>query len=201
MKHTRLGFSMLEVMVSISIFSFIVVAMLEFTSRTFQSVFSLNDRSATVAQGRETLDLLSRELREARPGATGAYPLATTTNNEIIFFANVDASSDIERVRYTLTGSTILRGIIKPTGSPATYPVISEVTTIVVRDVVNGVLPAFAYYNGSYTGSQTALATPVTPTAVRYVTFTVRLDENVNKKPGPIEIKSSAALRNIKDNL
>jgi prepilin-type N-terminal cleavage/methylation domain-containing protein len=202
MKLTRAGFSLLEVIVSITIFSFVIVAMLEFTSRGFQSFSSLNDRTSTIAKARGAFDLLSRELREARSGDNGAYPLALTTDNEIIFYSNVDSSADVERVRYALVGSTIRRGIIKPVGSPASYPAINETTALLVDNVVNnGAIPFFAYYNGNYSGSQAALVAPVSPTAVRYVVLTARIDENANKKPEAVEIRTSSTLRNIKDNL
>lgn len=202
MRRTRTGFSILEVVISITIFSFVIIAMLEFTTRAFQSFFSLNDRTSTIAKARSALELLSRELRETKLGDNGAYPLATTSENELIFYANIDSTNDIERVRYTLTGSNVQRGIIKPIGSPASYPVLNELTNLMVDDVVNnGAIPLFTYYNGNYTGSQAALTAPVNPSLVRYITFTVKIDEDVNNKPDAIEIKSSSTLRNIKDNL
>ncbi len=196
----RQGFTLIEVVVTIGIFSAAIVTMLLFTARSYNSFFELNDRSTAVAKARQAIEALGRELREAQSSDNGAYALATTTATELSFYANVDGSSDIERVRYFISGSSFRRGIIKPTGNPATYPSGSEVVETIIDSLVAGPT-VFTYYPGTYAGSDPPLSAPVNTALVRYIVLAVRIDDTPGEKPEAIDVVTSASLRNLKDNL
>jgi type II secretory pathway pseudopilin PulG len=194
------GFTIIEVVVTIGIFSFIIVTMLMFTARSYSSFFSLNDKTSVVTKARQAVDVLGGEMREAQSSDIGAYALVSATATELIFYANVDASSDIERVRYTISGSDFLRGTIKPVGTPASYPPGNEQ----VKTIINALVPGsttFTYYPGTFTGSEAPLSAPVNPASVRYIVLAISLDETPGEKPEPIDIVTGSTLRNLKDNL
>lgn len=200
MNKRRAGFTLLEVVVTIGIFTFIVVTVLAFTTRSFQSFFGLNAETSAISQARQALDRLSRELREAQTNIVGAYPIVSAGPNEIIFYADVDSDPDIERVRYSYSGTILNRGVIQPVGAPPSYPTNQERLTLIADHMYN-TIPVFTYYQGSFTGDQPPMSDPITLTDVRLVAFSVRIDEDTTKKPEPIILESSAALRNLKDNL
>src|SRR3990167_7172197 len=57
------------------------------------------------------------------------YPLSKTTvlqqrstePQRVIYYANVDADPATERVRLELSGTSLVRGVTKPTGDPLVY--------------------------------------------------------------------------------
>ncbi|USN53929.1 MAG: hypothetical protein H6760_02050 [Candidatus Nomurabacteria bacterium] len=192
---------MLEVTVTIAIFSFIMVGVLSFIASSYQSYFKLNDRTSTLSKGRSAMERMLKEIRGARESSLGAYPINSATANEFIFYANIDSDDLTERVRYTLSGSTLSRGVIKPVGTPLQYLPANEVVSNLATDIYNGATPTFAYYDDTYTGSEAALSFPVTATNVRYVQFTLKVDETPGSPPEAVELVSSATIRNLKDNL
>ncbi|MFH0853336.1 MAG: type II secretion system protein [bacterium] len=195
------GFTIIEVIVTIGIFSFILVAMMIFVSNSYVSFFKLQDKTSVLSRARLALERLIGEFREAQSGDNGAYSLAIVSPNEIAFYSNIDSDSGVERVHYWLSGGTLWRGIIDPVGMPADYPAENEITNIITEFVDNGATPTFTYYDGTFTGTQNPLIQPVNSTSVRHVGFFVSIDETPGEKLEAVVIESSATLRNLKDNL
>jgi hypothetical protein len=107
-----------------------------------------------------------------------------------------------EQVRYFLQGRDFKKGVIKPTGSPLVYNQGVEQITTLVKDVSNATsTPIFEYFDSSYTGTSSPLATPVQVTKVRLVRINIKIEKDPNRAPAPITVTSQVFLRNLKDNL
>ena len=197
----KAAFTLIEVVVTIGLFSLILVTMFAFVVNGFKSFRDLNARTSTLAVARQALERTIREMREATQSDLGAYTLNLTAANELIFYANVDAQTDIERVRYHINGTDLIRGIIKPSGVPLAYEADQETNTTIARNVHNGATPLFSYFDENYTGSGSALTQPVVPATVRFIKITIIIDDDVNAPPNPVTVTSGATFRNLKDNL
>jgi len=92
------------------------------------------------------------ELREARDGENGAYPIEVAADNEVIFYSDVDNDQKTERVRYYLDGNNLRRGLVEPTGDPAGYNLAEENVKLVSDKLVAGGEPLLTYYNKDYPG-------------------------------------------------
>jgi len=144
------GFTLIEVLVAATITVILggaILTVLFITARTRISSFK---NLINVDITNQNIDQLSRDLRNLRPGDNAAYPLERARDQEIIFYSDIDYDGSAEKVRYTLTGSQLVRGTIEPTGYPAQYPAASEKIKTLTDYVTNGSTPVFYYYNGDW---------------------------------------------------
>lgn len=141
------GFTLIEVLVSSAILVILAIGFLG-----LQYIMSQNQLTAwrdylSIESGNVALSAVARELRDARQSDTGSYALELANDQEIIFYSDIDYDDIVERVRYTLSGTNLEKGIIEPTGEPLTYPLANESVRIISDIVRNGADPVFFYYN------------------------------------------------------
>ena len=141
---------------------------------------------------------MSHELRSAHPSDTGAFPLVEIAAQRLIFYANVDSDAAIERVRYELVGTDLIRGVTQPTGNPIVYDVAGELSSIIARSIRNGTSPVFSYYTSDYPAVVTAAADISDAT---YISFSFTIDADTLQEPSPVVVQSQVQLRNLKANL
>jgi prepilin-type N-terminal cleavage/methylation domain-containing protein len=199
-KNTQRGFTLLEVLVAISIFVMIVVGITSMMIYAFHNNKVIWEQLSTQNEGRKVSQDLVNELRTASASSIGAYTLEKAEIQQLVFYSNIDTDSWRERVRYFKDGTNLKKGITKPTGNPLTYNPANENITTIAHDVANGVNPLFYYYNQVYTGVEVPLVQPVAVTAVRMIKFSIDLDINPNTSPVPLHIETMVAVRNLKSN-
>lgn len=199
--NTKTGFTLVEILVSMAIFVMVGLAIANYGRDIFSINTNLQNNLTAQMDGRQVVKKLVAELRSASPSSLGSYPIETAGTSTLVFYSNVDSDAYKERIRYFLTGTTLKRGVIKPSGNPLTYPSGSETFSTIVRDVkVSTSTPIFEYFDGNYAGTTTPLTQPVTISSVRLIRTTVVIEADANKSPNPITITSQAMLRNLKDN-
>lgn len=199
LKHNNQGVTLVEVLVSIGIFAFLVVGI----SSLFLTSWKYNkivwEQLKTQNEGRKVTRDITNELRVASLSSIGAYPIESASSTEIIFYSNIDSDSLKERVRYFLSGRTLKKGVIKPTGSPMVYSSNNETITEIAHDLVTSTI-LLSYYDSDFSGAQTKLSSPVDVTQIRVVGISLTLEEDPNASPVPFYIESKVMLRNLKDN-
>ena len=191
--------TLIEVLLSISVFSIVIFF---FSAMFIYNLRSYNRASARATAGEQTRNIIRsvvQSIREMQPSGTGAFPLATAQTGSITFFANTDADSGIERVRYTVNGEKLERGVIEPSGDPPTYPVNTETARVIATNIQADGQPYFSYYNKDFTGSQQALTQPVDVNQVRLIKVRMVI---AGDKPDTSteELTFYVQLRNLKDN-
>ena len=144
------GFTLIELLVSAAI---MVILASGFVG--MQYILSQNQVSAwkdfqSIESANGAIAAMAKELRNAQRSETGSYPLNTANDQSIIFYSDYDFDGIVERLRYTLTGAQLVRGIIEPTGSPYTYNVGNEKVKTITDIVRNGSTPVFYYYNANW---------------------------------------------------
>ncbi len=196
------GFTLLEVVVSIAIFSLLTLAITEIFLVNFRYKNTIYDQLSTQAEGRAVLNTMVNELRVANYSSLGAYPIESADQSQLTFFANLDADQSMERVRYFITTSTLRKGIIKPAGSPLMYDQTNEIITDVLHNVILVTsTPFFSYYDDTYSGpSSTPLADTPNITLVRLVGIKFILDKNPSSSPTSLTLETKVAIRNLKSN-
>lgn len=141
------GFTIMEMLVASSVILVLGAAILG-----LQYVFTQNSNTAinsynNVNQANSILSRFTNEVRKADSSESGSFPFTTMNDNEIIFYSDVDYDGIAERVRYTRTAGVLERGIIEPTGNPATYDTANEVVRTLSDEVIDDGVPIFFYYN------------------------------------------------------
>jgi hypothetical protein len=164
-----------------------------------KDVFSLDTflSSSLTAQdeARKVLKNITAEIRPLSPSSVGAYPIAEANPTSFIFYSDINNDQLKERVRYFLSGTTLKKGVIKPSGTPLTYNPANETIKEVIHDVKSGTNLIFEYYDKNYDGT-----TPIDILAVRLIKITIVIDKDPNKSPGPITLTTQVSTRNLKDN-
>lgn len=199
--NLKSGFSVVEVLVGIFILTLIGFAIYSFQ----KDIFSLNRiiLGNLTAQGeaRRAIKSMSAEIRTASPSSLGAYALSQTATSSFIFYSNIDSDSFKERVRYFIDGTTLKKGVIKPSGSPLAYNPANETISELIHDMANTAAATFDYYDTGYDGTTSPLVEPIDISAVRLVKITVVIDRDSQLPPGPITLTTQISMRNLKDNL
>lgn len=196
------GFTIIELMVVIAVASILMILV----SNVLVSVlFGSNQQflaMTNVDQAVSVSTKFTNDLRNATNGVDGSSPLYIADANQIIFYSNSGGAINSNRIRYYLSGTTLYRGVIVPTGSPLTYNLASEVVRSVQTDVVNGVNPIFTYFDGDYSGLESPLAQPVNINNTKYIKMNlVILKKAQENSTDTFSVSAGGVIRNLKTNL
>jgi len=144
------GFTFIELLVGMVILTILAGAVLTLQYIIGQNQVSVFRNYLTVEDTNSIVSAFSRELRNATNGANGSYPLITLSDQEIIFYSDYNFDGKVERIRYTVNGTLLEKGIIEPTTPPVSYPLASERKKNLTTSVQNGITPVFYYYNKNW---------------------------------------------------
>jgi prepilin-type N-terminal cleavage/methylation domain-containing protein len=196
------GFTLVETLVAIGIFGIIMVGTTLLMRNIIQQARQQQLGLSNTDQARAVTARFVNELRNIAYGADGSYPLNQAGDTQMVFFSTYGGNGSILRIRYTLSGSTLVRGVTSPSGSPATYNVANEKTATVIQNIQNGSTPGFYYYDGTYAGTGSALAQPINVTMPKYAIMNLLvLKQDTPGSTATFTIQDGAAMRNLKTNL
>ena len=153
MKNFKKGFTLIESLVTIAIFILVLGGLFELVLGGYKAYHYTFQQAQAVSESRNGIEIMIKEIREARPGDDGSYIIEKADDYEFIFYSDIDKDGDTERVRYFNDGSDFKKGVIEPSGSPPVYitdpadPDYSEKISILSKYVRNQ-SPIFHYFNG-----------------------------------------------------
>jgi hypothetical protein len=153
------------------------------------------EQAYQVDHARKGVTLLVRDIREASYADNGAYPLAAMASTSITFYSDTDRDNQTERITYEITGTSLKRAVLDPSGSPTTYTGSAATTSVseYIRNIEDGV-PAFRYYDkDNIEVADAAHIADVVSVSVMTVINIV-----TTRAPGEFTLKSSATLRNLR---
>ena len=193
MKKNR-GLTMLEVIVWVSVFTFVlgaIVISIIYFYRT--NTYTLSQATA-VSSGQRGLDNMMRVIREAAYASDGAYPIISMAEDQFSFYADVDSEPSIEKIRYFLQGTSLIEGIVEPSGDPPVYA--GSETTSTIAEYIRNIAQAtstFTYYdkNGALMTDSSKIVD------VRFVTVKLVIDVDTKNLPPELTLRSSAGMRNL----
>lgn len=205
-KNTLRGFTLIEAIVAIGIVSVIALGMVIFQITVMRTTATVQSGLLSQQQIRKTFAQFTKEVRSAVQAPTGAPAIFQAGTSSLIFYANVDADVDVERIQYYLgttspsASTTLYKRIINPVAG--VYSNTNSLVSIMVDKIkVSTSTPIFYYYDSNYTGTTSALTQPVTVTAVRTVKLSLPVDPNAARSPIFQVYTTQVSLRNLKDNL
>jgi prepilin-type N-terminal cleavage/methylation domain-containing protein len=188
------GFTLTETLVVIAIGSFLMVAIAQAIVFFYDTNEYAVKQSAAIRNAKQGVDSLVRDIREAMFADTGAYPVASMATTSLTIFADVKNDKRVEKVRYFLAESDLIRAVTAPTGTPPTYAG-SKSTSTVASGVRNLQLdtPIFTYFDTD--GNQIASSGNRKDLSFAEIQLVVNIDPD--RQPDNAVIKSSATLRNV----
>ena len=196
------GFTLAEIVVTVAIVSVIGVIIAKFQSDIFSFNRSFNASFTAVDQAQKLLRPMTAEIRSASQSSNGAYPIDAFAANDFSFYSDINNDGFKDWVRYYVSGTTMYKEVIAPSGTPLTYNQANKKTSTFmtgVRNISAGV-PTFQYYSASYIGGAGGEVVPGTGNVqdIRLVKVTVRIDADPNKPPAATDITSQVSIRNLK---
>jgi Tfp pilus assembly protein PilW len=193
------GFSLIEVIVLITVFTFAMGAVVTSVLYFYRSNQHTIEQAFAVDSARRGIEFMVRDIREAAYSDAGDYPVISISEDEFSFFSDIDRDNSIERVRYFIDGVNLRKGVTNATGDPLVYDDVNEVLSIVsdnVRNVAQGI-STFVYFD-----DQGVVITDFNNiTDVAFVRVNVVVNINPDRLPNEFTLRSSATLRNLKTNL
>lgn len=195
------GFTLIEILVTMAIFSLIMGAVGLFARDIFYYNNIFSGGLTSYDDAKKILQPITSEIRSASPSSLGAYSIEIADNTNFVFYSDIINNGLKERVRYFLSGTNLMRGVIIPSGNPLKYLSNSETVSEIVHNIRNGSTPIFTYYDTNYNGSTSSLPIPVSVLSIRLVKITLIIDADPNRPPLPITVTTEANIRNLKDNL
>lgn len=194
----HLGMSFIEAMVVIALTTFVMVAVTEAIATFYRVNAYTIAQAGQVSNARRGLDSLIRDLREMTYADDGTFPLAIMEEHKVGFYSDIDRDDSVEYVEYELASTTVTKRIYNATGTPATYNLSVADETVTVSEYVQNINQAtstFVYYDG--TGAAATVSTTITD--IRYIEALLIVNIDPVRDPGEYSLRSSAALRNLRD--
>jgi len=192
------GFTLLEVLVVLSISTALVMLVAEFIISGYRANLFGREQDLAIQNARKVNKILVNELREAIQSERGDYILDLTEDNQLSFYSDIDKDSNVEKVRYFLDGTVLKRGLINPTGDPLEYLLENETISEIAEFLNNQSEPVFTYYDTS----NNIIADPSTnKTSIRLVHISLKINVTPAIAPMDYYVEMDAQLRNLKDNL
>jgi len=193
------GFTMMEVLLGLFIVSLIGLVIFEFQFNIFKIESILNGSLDASYESSKAVKVLAKEIREANIGNDGSFPVLTATDDEFVFFSDINNDGLREKIRYVLSDRYLKKQISKFEGTPPSYTEYGEPKNV-INYLVNDIQPVFIYYDSSYDGSSAPLLSPVNILQIRLVKIILEIDKDDAKAPAPIRAETNVMIRNLKDN-
>jgi hypothetical protein len=198
------GFSMIELIIGISLLLMIGVIIWTFQKDIFSLNSTISDSVVVQDDVRRIFKTITSEIRSASPSSVGAYLIDSATPTSFTFYSDINDDGIKERIRYFLDGNTLKKGIVESSGNPIVYNLANEEISEIVHNISNinnNVAPIFSYYDTNYDGSTLPMADPVNILAIRLIKITVIIDQDTTKLPNAVTFTTQVSIRNLKDNL
>jgi len=197
-KKNNKGMTLVEVVVVLSIFTVLSLAV----SNSIAAFYKMNaytiSQSYQVSNARRGVDTLVRDVREMTYADDGSFPVSVMEDHKIGFFSDIDRDDSVEYVEYELMSTTTLqKRVYDAIGSPPVYDTSTADEVFTLSEYVQNLnqgTATFKYYDDS--GNSV-----LNVTDVRYVTVQTIINIDPIRDPGEFMLRSSAAPRNLKDNL
>jgi type II secretory pathway pseudopilin PulG len=196
------GFTIVELILVIFITGLLSLSIASMLIKTLQGSNQEFLAAQNVSQAISVATKFTNDLRNATNGSDGSYPVGEAGATQVVFYSNAGDSANVNRIRYYLSGTTLYRGFTAPSGTPLSYNLANEIIRVVQTDVINNPSVIFTYFDGDYTGSESALIQPVNVNNIKYVKMSLTILKQIEKgNQSTFSISAGAAIRNLKNNL
>lgn len=202
MKYSEKGITLIELLITITLTSIVGLGLVSLQYILSQNQIAITKSYKAVDDANYLVSNLTKEIRGARQSDNGAYLLNLAGDQEIIFYSDIDLDSKTEWVRYYLSGTDLIKEIVKPIGYPAVYDPLNKISTTSSENIRNGVAALFYYYNGNWPDD--TQNNPLIPdnrlSETKTIKIYLRLNDEAKAEKDYI-IESFAQIRSAKENL
>jgi prepilin-type N-terminal cleavage/methylation domain-containing protein len=175
------GFTLTELLVSITIGMIVLMAAWMVFDRTISASGQIADRSEALQRGRQAMELISRQLRSQVCVGT-ATPIVAGSDLSITFYADMTDGTPANPIKkrtlsYDTTTDTINESVASSTGTypvltfgtASTSPLLTKVDQIMDGTTARPIFRYFGYQTGTTNGTLVPLSSPLSATDLKRV--------------------------------
>lgn len=200
MNTQQRGMTLVETVIVVFIFSMLSLTLANIITTFYSHNAYTIAQANQVSHARRGVESLVRDIREMTYADDGSFPLVSMDDHAISFYSDIDRDDSVELVVYDLASTTLYKYVYDATGFPPTYSTSTPDQTFIISEYVQNLLQgqtSFSYYDTD--GNLVAATSSVTD--VRYVDTRLIINIDPVRDPGEFMLRSSASLRNLKDDL
>ncbi|MBU0619778.1 MAG: type II secretion system protein [Patescibacteria group bacterium] len=194
MLKNKHGFSLIELIIVIGIFSTITIVWMSFYIKGLQLFPFILKQSQSVEDAQNSVETMVREIRNTDNGEDGSNNFALASDYTLIFYSDINKDGLTDKIRYFIENEKFKKAVIYPTGWPLEYLPENEEITILAKNIMNTSTPIFYYYDGD----NNILPTQAILTKTKMIKVKMKID---NGRPENYNLESYVQIRNVKDNL
>jgi type II secretory pathway pseudopilin PulG len=199
LRQSKSGFTLVEAIMVMVIFTLVMFAIMQSILTFYKfNAYSIA-QSYQVNHARRGMDIMVRDIREMTFADDGSFPIARMEANRIGFYSDIDRDNSVEYVEYELATTTLSKRIYGATGNPPVYGTTPESTHILSEYVQNLVQATSTFYYYDSEGNPVTVSSDITD--IVYIAAQIIVNIDPIRDPGEFMLKSSAALRNLKENI
>ncbi|KKU37223.1 MAG: hypothetical protein UX49_C0001G0093 [Candidatus Wolfebacteria bacterium GW2011_GWC2_46_275] len=192
------GFTLVEVLISLALFAGIALIIGTFMKSIFDYQLLFTQQLTAQQEIENTFASMIPEIRSMTPSALGGYAIGQVSTSSLTFYDDIDMDGIADQIRYFLSGTTLKKGVTKPTGNPLIYIGANEVATDMAINVVPGD-PIFTYYDLNFTGTEPAMSYPIIISDIRLIRISLTVKDP--DKTAPLSASIEIVPRNLRTNL
>ncbi len=189
------GFTVIEVVIALALFSGIMLLVMLFSLDIADFSVQYQQDIAAKIESQLALSTMLSQFRSITASANGSYPILAASSTSFTFYADGTADGIPDQIRYFFGTSTVNRGLIRSTGTPALYPSSTEIVVPVITNMSTG---TFRYYSSAFTGSEPPLTYPLDVSQIKAIQFQVTVDQATTSRPGPLNSSITVTFRNLR---
>lgn len=193
------GMTLVEVVVVIAIYAILMISVTTTVSILYRSNAYAIAQAGEVDTARRGLTTWTKDAREMLPSAEGTWPVTIMEPNRIGFYSDVDQDNVIEYVIYSVATTTLYKYTYEPSAT-SSYSTSTPSRTFVISEYVQNLVQATSTFRYFDTNG-VALSASDLLTDARYIQVYLIVNIDPVRSPGEFVLRSSAAPRNLKDNL
>jgi len=190
--NDKKGFTLIELMIALSIMVIIFIIGSEFIVKSFKSLTFTSEQDTAIQNARKIMEKVTKEIRECANSERGDYPISEIGDQTLTFYGDVDNDGSAERIHYFVQDSIFIKEATKA-GTDKEYN--SAISTSTIAEYVNNQsIPIFTYFDSNN-------ATTTLINNVRMIKVKLRLNVTPWRAPDDYDLETNIELRNLKDNL
>ena len=190
------GFTIIETIVAIFVFILALGAVVVFVILEYKTQDYSMRQSIAIDEARKGIEIMTKEIREAKTGQDGSYVIGKAEDYEFCFYSDIDKDLAIEKVRYFVDQTDFKKAVIEPEGIPAVYSEEDE-EIFVLSQYVRNSSPIFRYYDSN--GNE--LDSPARKKDAKLMKLYLVINVNPFRTPDDFELETEIQIRNLKTNL
>ncbi len=192
MTKNKQGFSLMEVLVAMSIFSLVFILGGRFITTGFRMTTFGSEQEDAIKHARQAIEIMTKEIRGANNSQQGDYPLSIIEDDIFEFYSDIDYDGEFERIKYVFEDTEIKKVITSP--GPLNDYNQPHSTTTIAQFMNNQDEPVFIYYDSDRNET-------VDIDSIRLIRIVLRVNVTPWRMPNDYYVETDVHLRNLKDNL